>query len=325
MIKDINRPLLYRLLKIHNLLKIKKYVTLEEMAEECGMSARNTARDIRTMRDDLGLDLAYSKEKGKYYYENDVDNLKIPPIKFTAGELLAILLAEKVIPQLDKKFKKAVDNVLNKIRFLAPEETNVSTTEMIDLFSVDLKPTAELSDKNDSLIKKAMKNKKTLNITYFSPHNIEETIREIEPYAMHFTLGNWYLIGHCQLRKEIRTFSIDNIKEIEITKNSFVKPADFTVEKYMGNAWGIVKGQTQKVKIKFAPTIAQWVINKKWLKGQKATLQKDGSAVMEFSVDGLDEIARWVLSFGEKATVVSPKELKQLILDKAKAIVENNC
>lgn len=324
MIRDINRPLLYRLLKIHNLLKIKKYASLEEMAEECGMSPRNTARDIRTMRDDLGLDLAFSKEQGKYYYENEAGDLRIPPIKFTAGELFAIFLAEKVLPQLDKKLRNSLDNVLNKIRFLAPEKTNVSMGELSNLFSIDLKPTSELSEKNDAMIKKAMKLNKTLKITYYSPHNRQETCREIEPYAMHFTFGNWYLIGHCLLRKETRTFSADNIRKIEVTSNAFVKPKNFSVEIYMGNAWGIVKGKTQMVKIKFAPTIAQWVANKKWIKGQKSEILTDGSALMEFTVDGLDEISRWVLSFGEKATVVSPKELKQMVLDKAKAIIKNN-
>ncbi len=324
MIRDINRPLLYRLLKIHNLLRIKKFASLEEMAEECGMSVRNTARDIQTLRYDLGLDLAFSKEKGKYYYENDEGDLRIPPIKFTAGELFAIFLGEKVLPQLDKKLKDALDNVLNKIRFLAPEQTNVSMNELAELFSVDLKPTSELSEKTDTLLKKAMKTGKTIQVTYYSPHNRQETVREIEPYAVHFTLGNWYLIGFCRLRKETRTFSLDNIRALEITNNSFTRPKDFSVEKYMGKAWGIVKGKTQTVKIKFAPAIAQWVIGKKWLKDQKAVVQKDGSAIMEFTVDGLDEIARWVLSFGEKAAVVSPKELKTIVLEKAKAIVRNN-
>lgn len=324
MIRDINRPLLYRLSKIHNLLKIKKYVSLDEMAEECGMSLRNTARDIQTLRNDLGLDLAFSREKKSYYYENEAADLRIPPIKFTEGELFAIFLAEKVLPQLDKKLRNSLDNVLNKIRFLASEKANLSMDDLSDLISVDLKPTSELSDTNDALIKKAIKNKKTLKITYYSPHNREETLREFEPYQMHFAFGNWYLIGLCRLRNETRTLSIDNIRKMEITNNSFTKPKDFSIEKYMGNAWGIVKGKTQTVKIKFAPTIAQWVINKKWIKGQKAEIQKDGSAIMEFTVDGLDEISRWVLSFGEKATVITPKELKQIVLLKAKEIIKNN-
>lgn len=324
MIRDITRPLLYRLYKIHGLLHAKKYATMQEMAEVCGMSERSIARDIKVLREDLGLDLEFDKNLKKYHYAEPVSDLRIPPIRFTAGELFAIFLAEKVLPQLDKKYQKLFDNVLNKVRFLAPEKTNVSVGEAMDFFSVDLRPTSELSDKSDVLIKKAIHTGKTLQLTYYSPHNRQETKREFEPYAMHFTFGNWYLIGRCKLRNELRTLSIDNIREIEITKNTFTKPKDFTVEKYMGKAWGIVKGKPQAVEIKFAPTIADWVKSKKWTVDQKHIQLKDGSVVMKFTVDGLDEIARWILSFGEKATVISPVELKIMVVDKAKAILKNN-
>ncbi len=324
MIRDINRPLLYRLVKIHNLLKSKKYASIAEMSEACGMSERNTARDIQTMRNDLGLELAFNKEIGKYHYETETADLRIPPIKFTAGELFAIFMAEKILPQLDKKLRTTLDNVLNKIRFLASEQTNVTVGELSELFSIDLRAMSELCDKNDALIKKAMKTNKTLNITYYSPHNREETTREFEPYTMHFTFGNWYLIGRCRLRNDLRTLSVDNIRCLEITANTFTKPKDFSVDQYMGKAWGIVKGKTQAVEIKFSATIADWVKSKKWAQDQKHIQLKDGSVVMKFTVDGLDEIARWVLSFGEKATVLSPIELKTMVVDKAKAILKNN-
>ena len=41
--------------------------------------------------------------------------------------------------------------------------------------------------------------------------------------------------------------------------------------------------------------------------------ENDGSAVLKFRVDGLDEITWWILSYGDKVEVLAPYTLRQRI------------
>jgi proteasome accessory factor C len=52
----------------------------------------------------------------------------------------------------------------------------------------------------------------------------EDTVREVEPWTVFTTLGNWYLQGHCRLAKAERNFRVDRIRDLEILDESFARP-----------------------------------------------------------------------------------------------------
>ena len=50
-----------------------------------------------------------------------------------------------------------------------------------------------------------------------------------------------------------------------------------------------------------------------WHESQKITKLPDGSLEMAFLVAGLDEIKRWILSFGPEAIVLEQEKLKEMV------------
>ena len=60
------------------------------------------------------------------------------------------------------------------------------------------------------------------------------------------------------------------------------------------------------VKLKFLPGIAYDVAQVQWHSTQTITFENDGSAIVEFRVDGLDEITWWILSYGDQVKVLRP-------------------
>lgn len=46
---------------------------------------------------------------------------------------------------------------------------------------------------------------------------------------------------------------------------------------------------------------------------QKVTRLPDGSLEITFRVAGLDEIKRWILSYGPEATVLEPDKLRNMV------------
>lgn len=49
----------------------------------------------------------------------------------------------------------------------------------------------------------------------------QTTERDVEPWAVFTTMGNWYLRGHCRMAGAERVFRIDRIREIEPTGETF--------------------------------------------------------------------------------------------------------
>ena len=67
------------------------------------------------------------------------------------------------------------------------------------------------------------------------------------------------------------------------------------------------------VRVRISPAWARWVGEKIWHESQKITKLPEGGLEMTFRVAGLDEIKRWVLSFGPEAAVVEPEKLRELV------------
>ena len=90
-------------------------------------------------------------------------------------------------------------------------------------------------------------------------------------------------------------------------------------------AWSMMpEGRLYNVKLRFLPDVAYTVAQTQWHSTQKVTFENDGSAIIEFRVDGLNEIIWWILSYGDQVQVLAPGILRQRILEKAKNTIQKN-
>ena len=80
--------------------------------------------------------------------------------------------------------------------------------------------------------------------------------------------------------------------------------------------------QSYDVEIWFSPEAAQVVTETVWHHTQKAKSNPDGSVTLTFQVDGLEEIANWILSWAGRAKIIQPLELRELILGKLRAAMK---
>jgi predicted DNA-binding transcriptional regulator YafY len=81
----------------------------------------------------------------------------------------------------------------------------------------------------------------------------------------------------------------------------------------MRHSFKVMHDELYTVRVKISPAWARWVGEKIWHESQKAKKNGDGSLDLIFQVAGLDEIKRWVLSFGPEAQVLEPARLKQMV------------
>ena len=65
-------------------------------------------------------------------------------------------------------------------------------------------------------LRKATHEYRQVSVLYQSAANGKVTKRKIDPYALVFRAGLWYLVGYCHLRTAPRTFRVDRIQKLTL-------------------------------------------------------------------------------------------------------------
>lgn len=102
-------------------------------------------------------------------------------------------------------------------------------------------------------------------------------------------------------------------------------PDDFNLKSYFGNAWSVYRGeQRYQVELLFSQDAAEVVTETVWHHTQKVQRNSDGTVTMTFTVDGLNEIVRWVLGWAGRVKVIQPHELRKLVIDQHRQAIQIN-
>ena len=81
----------------------------------------------------------------------------------------------------------------------------------------------------------------------------------------------------------------------------------------MPHSFKVMQDELYTVRVRISPGWARYVGEKIWHESQKAKKNGDGSLELSFRIAGLDEIKRWVLSFGPECQVLEPEKLKEMV------------
>jgi predicted DNA-binding transcriptional regulator YafY len=81
----------------------------------------------------------------------------------------------------------------------------------------------------------------------------------------------------------------------------------------MRHSFKVMHDELYTVKVRISPSWARWVAEKIWHESQKITKMPDERLEIIFRVAGLDEIKRWILSFGPEAHVLEPEKPKGMV------------
>jgi predicted DNA-binding transcriptional regulator YafY len=146
---------------------------------------------------------------------------------------------------------------------------------------------------------------------------------KLSPYRVLFSHRSWYIIGRSSLHRSTRTFNLSRIKELEPLDDGYKIPRGFSVSRYLRNAWHLIpSGPDRKVVIRFEKMVAQNVNEVNWHKTQETKWNDDGSLEFRVTVSGLSEISWWIIGYGDQAKVLAPRELRNMIVQRAERTVE---
>jgi predicted DNA-binding transcriptional regulator YafY len=242
------------------------------------------------------------------------------PVKLTLAETAALVMSRDLLrPSGAGVLRAAVASAFDKIgRVLSRDALRFldQMRETIGVRAVGAKlqaPAAEYV----ALIQQALLDRRRLEMRYYSMSRDEENRRQVDPYHLTVFDGGFYLIGHCHLRKAERIFAVERIRELKVLTVRFDPPAVFDAEKYLQDAWGIIKGERVTVRIVFSKTIARYVQDRLWHPSQSFRDLANGRIEMTVRVADTLEIQRWALGYGPEAEVFEPPSLREAIRKQA--------
>ena len=146
-----------------------------------------------------------------------------------------------------------------------------------------------------------------------SYHSISsgDSIRVIRPYAVITKNDMRYVIAYCENRKTIRTFKLIRINWIEVLSDKFEIDSSFDIKEYMKNTIGIFNNDEIKLKLLLKKPFSYSVSERKYVENQHITWNDDETIIFEATMNGKEDIIRWILSMGECVTILEPLYLKE--------------
>ncbi|MGA2958025.1 MAG: transcriptional regulator [Thermodesulfobacteriota bacterium] len=290
-------------------------LTVTEIAQREETGIRTIYRDLEALQA-AGFPLYTEKvERATRWAFIDTFKFKIPP-PFTLTELMSLYFYKDLVRVLKgTPFYDSLESVFKKIQSTLPPQALRYLDQIQSVFHVGIKPYKDYAKFREILnqVSQAALEKRRVEMVYHSLHRKEKTLRKVDPYKVWFYDGTIYLIGLCHLRQEVRMFALDRIKMLKATDERFTLPKDFNLDDFMRHSFKVMHDELYTVKIRISPGWARWVREKIWHESQKIIKLSDGSMEITFRIAGLDEIKRWILSFGPECQVLEPVRLKELI------------
>ena len=170
----------------------------------------------------------------------------------------------------------------------------------------------------------AAKNNYVIRYSYLKFEDDKITKRIAEPYALKEFKGRWYLIAKDQKDNAIKTFGLDRIQDLEITKKHFVWPTNFSANDLFKNCFGIINpiGETpEEIILSFSAFQGKYIKSFPLQETQQIIVDTDKEFRIGLLLYITHDLIMELLSYGETLRVLKPDRLKTTIRQTAKKIL----
>ncbi|MFN2240176.1 MAG: helix-turn-helix transcriptional regulator [Thermoanaerobaculia bacterium] len=290
-----------RLLDMMALLEGRRSRPVRELAAHFETTERTIFRDLADL-EELGFPLT-SDEHGYRI----MDGATMRPLHLDAGErALLRLLVENPSVRRPPALARRLEIVAAKLDRIAPP----SGPSKLVLAGIDR--SGPIQSGVIEAIEGAIDRSEAIEIDYASLRSAARSRRMVDPWAIFHRSEAWYFVGRCHRHDEARMFRLDRIAAVRASGARFERPADFDLESFLGGAWSLYHGhggEPREIVIRFDASLAPLIANARHHEGERVERLADGDLEYRVELRNLDEIARWIASFGGHAIATAPPEL----------------
>jgi len=301
-----------RRLKLIILLQSKRYVTVNEIAEEFDISRRTVFRDMNILAD-MGVPVISDKDRG--YSISKYGN--IPPLMFTEKELSTLIVGLGFLRgQVDHGLSQSARDLELKIQSVLPDNLKQfmrTMSEKLVLYPYQKEfqelPTNEIW----YAILEAIHDNKSITFDYHSKSQNETLKRNVDPYILVFYTDHWDVIGYCKDSNSLATFVLERISGVGIDHSSFATRRGLGTTELLYRGDGYIPISVlvdENISSSFLRTLPAKIVS----------VQKTARGLeIEFLFNNTRWMNQWLLQFGESVSILGPDN----VIEDKKALLES--
>lgn len=277
-----------RYLQVLQLLQKSKFPTIAEMLDRITdsgikVSERQLKRDIESLRAEFGLNIQYSAYQRGYFLENE---------ELTFPYFLKLL-----------EFSQNMDLLKSYLK----EGSNIA--EIMDF--EDYNSFIGLQFIRD--IAFSIKQQSEINLKYKRFDGEAEKEYLVQPYLLREYLNRWYVIGILCDTREIRTFGLDRIVELQNSGKRFKKDPKIDLHTLFRNIIGInisEVGKPEEIELACTFYMGNLLKTLPLHSSQKVVSETADTIVLSYKMGINFELRQRLLMMSTQAKVVKPISLK---------------
>lgn len=175
---------------------------------------------------------------------------------------------------------------------------------------------------NFTKIQTSIENNLEIEIEYYKREAFSE-IKVVSPLIIFLNENEWRLLAFSE--GKVKQFLLSKIHSVKVLKKSFPEELKQKAREVLGSSFGNWIGENSiEVKLKFTKDWLASGKEPKLMEYQQTVQEKDGSRIVTFKVNSLEEIARWVAGRGGEVRVLEPNSLREMVLDISREVIESN-
>jgi proteasome accessory factor B len=306
----LNRVPWERMLKMYEWLQDGEYPNCVTMAARLEVSVRTVKRDIEFLRDRLRLPIAYDRQKHGFYYSGPVDHFGAPALSeaevfglWIMHRAAAKYLGESVVQPFESVFSKLTGGIGEG------EPGSFDRLEKTFSFRPFAPETTDLPGFRE--VMSALVENRRLKFKYKNLGTRTARSRLVDPYHLACIDNHWYLFAYDLHRRALRTFALARLRNPELTRHRFTPPQDFDLDEYLRGSFTVLRGGGDyEVTIQFDAWATDLLRGRQWHVTQRFVEVPGNGSQLQLRLNSLDEVERWILSWGVHATVLRPLALQ---------------
>jgi predicted DNA-binding transcriptional regulator YafY len=294
-----------RVLTVLELLQAHDKITGAEIAERLDVDARSVRRYIKQLHE---MGIPVDSERGRYGAYQLERGYRLPPLMFREEEIIALTVGLLVIRAFQFPLDSAsIAGALAKIQRTVPRQFSdqVHVIQNIMHFHPVL-PTSNVDKTIVDTVARSVWKVTSIQVRYQSRIG-DDTERLFDPYGIVFYQSDWYTVGYCHLRRDLRIFRLDRITAVQTTDHTFTPRPDFDALGHVVHALS-KPADFKQVEVVFNTTLEEAKQSMPPKLGEFEVVE--GGVIFSCPALRLDWIAALLLSLNFPIHIVQPEELK---------------
>lgn len=288
-------------------------LSYDDICEKIGWERRTAERMMKIVETHYWDSFIKMRGDDRKIYFRLSNKEKFPPNCISENEIVALRTALGFVKN-NEPLKLPLERLAGKLTNLkSGTKSNIEDMMIVSGTASAPRPYIKVSRKILEPLQHAVLAQKTIRIKYAFPDSGKFSTQTLCPLGFLYGVQDNYLIAsYIGDVKHPRHYKLSNIESVKLLKDYFVAE-NFDIRKYAAKSFGTFIDHTRSrgynVKWRVKPEAAARAKRFVFHPTQKISRQRDGSLIIEFTADGLREMAWHLMTWEGMIQPLAPREL----------------